>query len=175
METPYIVVLTIVIVIIMLVIATCFHLGKITRHKKRKIVYDQVFEKMIQMQGKKCVAIEFTRRCGIYYQTFFFYQFLSKGINIMSLILTVLSMVATSEPRISMVSSMLALVCVAVMIYLNPGKRAEQYLYAWRLCDIKIYEIICCLDGQKEELYKKIDEIPGVIERAEGMLTSDAE
>lgn len=172
----YLTMSVIIISIIMLLIALFFHFGKIIRHKNRKYNYDILFKDMIHIQNKQCAAIEFSKRCGIYYQTFFFYQFLSKGVNMLCLTLTVFSMIITStSSKISIISSMLSLICVITIIYLNPSKRAEQYLYAWRLCDIKLYKIICDLNKPENELYKEIDEIPQTIKEAESFLSSDTE
>lgn len=168
---------TISIIFFLMLIALSFHFGKIIRHKNRKYNYDILFKEMIHSKNRQYAAIEFSKRCGIYYQTFFFYQLLSKGINMLCLILSVFSMIISSigDNKISLLTSMLSLICVVIIIYINPGKRAEQYLYAWRLCDVKLYEIVCYLDKSENKLYKKIDKIPKIIKKAELLLSSDAE
>lgn len=164
-----------IILFVMFAVSILFHFGKIDRYRKRKNTYDELFKELIQSKNKQYAAIEFSKRCGIYYKTFFFYQLLSKGINMLCLIMTVFSMITPLSNNLSLISSMVSFICVVIIVYLNPSKRAEQYLYAWRLCDAKLYEIVCNLDKTEYKLYKKINEIPKIIKKAELLLSSDAE
>lgn len=169
-----VIIAVIIIVCVMIVVAVGFYFSNIIRCKKRKDNYDALFSEKIHSKSKQRMAIELTQRCKIYYKTFFFYQLLSKAMNMLCLILSVFSMVVDGE-TIPIIASMISLICIVIIIYINPGKRAGQYLLAWRLCDVEVCKIVCCLNKSKNKLYNKINKTPHIIKKAELILSSDEE
>lgn len=124
----------IIVVFLMLVVGVVMLAINLNKCSKRYKSIQGVFDNDLLIKSKKKykLIMIYIKRCETYYNSFFMWQLISKIINILCLTCTFLSIAPGKNDDTAKVISVIGFLCITSQIYLNPSKRAEQYLNAWR-------------------------------------------
>jgi hypothetical protein len=130
---------------------------RINTHKQKTKEYKEIINRNLKLEELKDFFLVLCDRSFDYIRVFFIFQGIAKAVNGLSLLFTVaclvLSIVGSFEAKVmsdkewGILFSIISIVFVCIIIYINPTKRASQYLKCWRNTDKNIIKLISILQS----------------------------
>lgn len=175
---------------------TC--LARINTHKCKRKKYEQIINENLKSKDLRDFFLILCERSYDYIKVFFIFQGIAKTTNGLSLLFTVSGLVLTASDSFigeakwlsskgwGVLVSVISIIFVCIIIYINPTKRANQYLQCWRNTDKNIIQLLASLqNGSEEETkgfvsnYKELQEFAMICAKdlsdGEFKITSDEE
>lgn len=144
-------------------IGTCC--ARINTHKRKREKYEQIINENLELKYLRDFFLILCERSFDYIRVYFIFQGVAKTVNALSLLFTVSSLMLTASKGFAgeamgissegwgVLVSAISIIFVCIIIYINPTKRASQYLVAWRNTDKNIVTLIAMLqNGCKDEI-----------------------
>lgn len=171
---------------------------RINTHKHKRKKYEQIINENLKSKYLRDFFLILCERSYDYISVFFIFQGIAKAVNGLSLLFTVSSLMLTASDSFAeeakglsskgwgVLVSAISIIFVCIIIYINPTKRASQYLEAWRDTDKNIVKLIAMLQSDDkdkinesisnyEELKKFAVTCSDDLSRGESKITSDEE
>jgi len=168
---------------------------RINTHEQKMKNYKDIINKNLELEELKDFFIVLCDRNFDYIRVFFIFQGVAKSVNGLSLLFTVSGLVLSlydfaNEMTImikkcGILFSIISIIFVCIIIYINPTKRAGQYLQCWRNTDKNIVKLIASLQSRSVEeinsglyyqkLYEFASKCADDLSNGEFKITSDEE
>lgn len=143
---------------ITIAIITC--IIRINTHRHKTEEYKRIINGNLESEELKDFFLVLCDRGFDYIKVYFIFQGIAKSVNGLSLLFTVAGLVLSLSESVNkmnfvlqcgVIVSIITIVFVCIIIYINPTKRANQYLQCWRKVDRNLIKLISSLHNYNLE------------------------
>lgn len=165
---------------------------RVNAHKSKRKKYEEIINENMKSKELKDFFLILCERAFDYIRIYFIFQGVAMVTNGLSLLFTISSLILTASDSFTkeakgltskgwgVLISVISIIFVCINIYINPTKRAGQYLEQWRNTDKNIVKLMARLQNDKDntnnqELKEYALECAEELSNGEYRITSDEE